>query len=172
MASAWDPNVAEREAQKKSKYRELAADLAHQWPQYKVTNFKSGEPVEPNNPRKKKRSRLVDIPASEKSGKHQEVVEAEARTKLLTFLAEMDISSPGPQPFKQRIPIATRSTGSQVAQLTEAVDNIIEDIWTNEMEISQRNLWTLNCLTFAGGRTVEVLGGKKSKVSPTVSRLK
>ena len=29
VACAWDPNVAEREAQKKPKYRELAADLAH-----------------------------------------------------------------------------------------------------------------------------------------------
>ena len=39
VACAWNPNVAEREAQKKSKHRELAADLAHQWPQYQVTNF-------------------------------------------------------------------------------------------------------------------------------------
>ena len=38
VTCAWDPNVAEREDQKRSKYRELAADLAHQWPQYKVTN--------------------------------------------------------------------------------------------------------------------------------------
>ena len=129
--------------------------------------------MEPNNnPREKKRSRLAEIPARERSGKPQEVVEAEARTHILTLLADMDISSPGPQPFKHRTPIATRSTGSQVVQLTEAVDNIIEDIWTNEMETSQQNLWTLNCLTFAGGRTVEALGGKISKVSPTISRLK
>ena len=71
------------------------------------------EPMEPNNnSREKKRSRLVDIPARERSGKPQEVVEAEARTKILTLLADMDISSPGPQPFKHRTPIATRSTGS------------------------------------------------------------
>ena len=39
VACAWDPIVAEREAQKRSKYKELAGDLAHQWPQYRVTNF-------------------------------------------------------------------------------------------------------------------------------------
>ena len=39
VACAWEPLVGAREAQKTSKYRELAADLAHQWPGFTVTNF-------------------------------------------------------------------------------------------------------------------------------------
>ena len=39
VACTWEPLVEAREAQKRSKYRELAADLAHQWPQFTVTNL-------------------------------------------------------------------------------------------------------------------------------------
>ncbi len=37
MACAWDRQVQERERQKKAKYQELAADLATQFPGYRVT---------------------------------------------------------------------------------------------------------------------------------------
>ena len=36
VACAWDPLVATRERQKRTKYLELAADLAHQWPGYRI----------------------------------------------------------------------------------------------------------------------------------------
>ncbi len=39
VACTWEPLVEARETQKRSKYRELAADLAHQWPHFTVTNF-------------------------------------------------------------------------------------------------------------------------------------
>ena len=39
LACAWEPLVEAREAQKTAKYRELAADLAHQWPNFTVKNF-------------------------------------------------------------------------------------------------------------------------------------
>ena len=38
VAFAWEPIVKKREAQKKAKYRELAADLANQWPGYTIQN--------------------------------------------------------------------------------------------------------------------------------------
>ena len=37
IACAWEPLVLERENKKRGKYRELAADLATQWPGWKVT---------------------------------------------------------------------------------------------------------------------------------------
>ena len=37
VACAWEPAVDVKEVQKRSKW-ELTADLAHQWPQYRVTN--------------------------------------------------------------------------------------------------------------------------------------
>ena len=39
VACAWEPLVEAGEAQKRSKYRELAADLVQQWPHFTVTNF-------------------------------------------------------------------------------------------------------------------------------------
>ena len=42
VACAWEPIVTEREAKKKVKYRELAAELANQWPGYTVQNAAVG----------------------------------------------------------------------------------------------------------------------------------
>ena len=39
VACAWEPIVKTREAQKKAKYGELAADLANQWPGYTIRNI-------------------------------------------------------------------------------------------------------------------------------------
>ena len=39
VACAWEPIVKGREAQKKAKYGELAADLANQWPGYTIRNI-------------------------------------------------------------------------------------------------------------------------------------
>ena len=36
VACAWEPTVTERENQKRRKYQELAADLSHQWPGYRI----------------------------------------------------------------------------------------------------------------------------------------
>lgn len=37
MACAWEPLIQEREREKKNKYQELAADLAKQWPGFKIS---------------------------------------------------------------------------------------------------------------------------------------
>ncbi len=39
VACAWEPIVKGREAQKKAKYGELAADPANQWPRYTIQNI-------------------------------------------------------------------------------------------------------------------------------------
>ena len=36
VACAWDPTVTERKNQKRREYQELAADLSHQWPGYRI----------------------------------------------------------------------------------------------------------------------------------------
>ncbi len=37
IAVTWDPSVEEREREKRAKYSDLAADLAHQWQGYRIT---------------------------------------------------------------------------------------------------------------------------------------
>ena len=87
---------------------------------------------------------------------------SEAWTVLLSVLSDMDLRNLGSQPFRHRSPVARKNSGYRETLLTETVDEIIADIWENELgSTSQQSPWALNCLIYAGGKAMEILGERK-----------
>ena len=71
--------------------------------------------------------------------------------KLASLLATMDLRDPGLQPFQNRNPVAAKNAGSGDSQLTKVVDRMIIETWETMMTMDgHRNMWALNCLTYAG----------------------
>ena len=71
----------------------------------------------------------------------------------------MELSVPGPNPFKHRTPVNRRSQGAGCQELTAIVDDELVSMWeTTMLAKDQQTLWSLNCLMFGVGKVVTTIG--------------
>ena len=91
-----------------------------------------------------------------------------AHTLLEEFLAEMELSMPGPHPFRHRTLVIKRSLGAGCPELTAIVDDEMVSIWETIITTKDnQTLWGLNFLMYARGKVVTTIGnGDKVKVNP------
>ncbi len=75
-----------------------------------------------------------------------DTIRPRAHALLSEILTEMELSMPGPNPFKHRTPVNRRSQGAGCQELTAIVDDELVTMWeTTMLAKDQQTLWSLVC---------------------------